>query len=170
MPALQNPRRMVRLVAQWRRSAVMERIRDQIRNGTPAPADFVLGPAGERAVFNRADVKSAVFRTELRSQRRPRQRIRYKSSTSYGMEGWYRYTGLQHAIGALNLRPGPNHFAIVNHTLEFFAHSPETVLGVQLLCVTSSEVSRLEHRFLKERLFRCPVWKVNGQGDVRRCD
>ena len=84
MPSLQNPRRMVRLVAQWRRSSVMERIRDQIRNGTPAPADFVLGP--ERAVFNRADIKSAVFRTELRSQRRPRQRIRYKSLRSRGME------------------------------------------------------------------------------------
>lgn len=35
---------------------VMERIRDQIKADTPAPANFLLGPNGERAVFNLADV------------------------------------------------------------------------------------------------------------------
>ena len=39
-------------------TSVMERIRDQIKNGTPEPANFLLGPRGERAVFNLADVKS----------------------------------------------------------------------------------------------------------------
>jgi hypothetical protein len=37
-------------------TSVMERIREQIKNGTPAPATFQLGPNGERAVFNLADV------------------------------------------------------------------------------------------------------------------
>ena len=41
-------------------TSVMERIRDQIKNGTPAPANFLLGPNGERAVFNVADVSSIV--------------------------------------------------------------------------------------------------------------
>jgi hypothetical protein len=37
-------------------TSVMERIRDQIKNGTPEPANFLLGPMGERAVFNLVDV------------------------------------------------------------------------------------------------------------------
>jgi hypothetical protein len=45
-------------------TSVMERIRDHIKAGTPAPADFLLGPAGERTVFKRADVKSVVFRQD----------------------------------------------------------------------------------------------------------
>lgn len=43
-------------------TSVMERIRDDIKAGVPAPADFLLGPAGERTVFDRADVMSVVFR------------------------------------------------------------------------------------------------------------
>ncbi len=43
-------------------TAVMERIRDDIKAGTPAPADFILGDNGERTVFARADVSSVVFR------------------------------------------------------------------------------------------------------------
>ena len=39
-------------------TSVMERIRDQIKAGWPDPANFLLGPRGERAVFNLADVKS----------------------------------------------------------------------------------------------------------------
>ena len=39
-------------------TSVMERIRDRIKGGTPAPADFNLGPAGERAVFILSDVSS----------------------------------------------------------------------------------------------------------------
>ena len=45
-------------------TSVMERIRDDIKAGTPAPADFLLGPAGERTVFNRADVANVVFRQQ----------------------------------------------------------------------------------------------------------
>lgn len=41
-------------------TSVMERIRDDIKAGVPAPADFLLGPAGERTVFNRADVATIV--------------------------------------------------------------------------------------------------------------
>jgi Bacterial Ig-like domain len=37
-------------------TSVMERIRDQIKSGTPAPANFAIGPAGERAVFDFAKV------------------------------------------------------------------------------------------------------------------
>jgi hypothetical protein len=39
---------------------VMERIRDRIKEATPAPASFRLGPNGERAVFTLADVASIV--------------------------------------------------------------------------------------------------------------
>jgi hypothetical protein len=41
-------------------TSVMERIRDQIKRGTPAPASFAIGPAGERAVFDLAKVTSIV--------------------------------------------------------------------------------------------------------------
>jgi hypothetical protein len=40
----------------------MERIRDDIKAATPAPADFQLGPSGERAVFVRTDVASITWR------------------------------------------------------------------------------------------------------------
>jgi hypothetical protein len=43
-------------------TSVMERIRDDIRAATPAPADFQLGPSGERAVFARTDVSSITWR------------------------------------------------------------------------------------------------------------
>jgi hypothetical protein len=39
---------------------VTERIRDTIKAQTPAPANFLLGPAGERAVYSRASVASIV--------------------------------------------------------------------------------------------------------------
>jgi hypothetical protein len=39
---------------------VMERIRDVIKSQTPTPANFRLGPAGERAVYSRASVASIV--------------------------------------------------------------------------------------------------------------
>jgi hypothetical protein len=39
-------------------TAMMERIRDQIKDGTPDPANFLLGPMGERAVFKLPDVAS----------------------------------------------------------------------------------------------------------------
>ena len=47
-------------------TSVMERIRDQIKVGTPQPANFLLGPNGERAVFNRADVTSIAWRQQTR--------------------------------------------------------------------------------------------------------
>jgi hypothetical protein len=42
-------------------TAVLEKIRDQIHAGTPAPADFNLGPDGERTVFSLADVTDFTF-------------------------------------------------------------------------------------------------------------
>ncbi|MCA1602221.1 MAG: hypothetical protein LC776_11450, partial [Acidobacteria bacterium] len=47
-------------------TSVMERIRDQIKADTPQPANFLLGPGGERAVFNRADVTSIAWRQQTR--------------------------------------------------------------------------------------------------------
>ena len=44
-------------------TSVMERIRDQIKAGTPAPANFLLGPTGERAVFKLPDVASISWST-----------------------------------------------------------------------------------------------------------
>jgi hypothetical protein len=48
-------------------TSVMERIRDDVKAATPAPADFELGPASERAVFNPNDVSSVVFRQHTRA-------------------------------------------------------------------------------------------------------
>jgi hypothetical protein len=42
-------------------TSVMERIRDSIKASTPAPADFLLGPAGERTMFARGQVSSATW-------------------------------------------------------------------------------------------------------------
>ena len=42
-------------------TSVVERIRDSIKASTPAPADFLLGPAGERTVFPRSQVLSATW-------------------------------------------------------------------------------------------------------------
>jgi Bacterial Ig-like domain len=47
-------------------TSVMERIRDQIKAGAPAAANFALGPAGERAVFNLSDVASISWRQHTR--------------------------------------------------------------------------------------------------------
>lgn len=47
-------------------TSVMERIRDQIKAGTPEPANFLLGPMGERAVFNRAEVTSILWKQHTR--------------------------------------------------------------------------------------------------------
>jgi hypothetical protein len=45
-------------------TSVMERIRDDLKATIPEPADFLLGPAGERTVFNRADVTSVTLRPQ----------------------------------------------------------------------------------------------------------
>ena len=47
-------------------TSVMERIRDQVKNRTPPPANFLLGNSGERAVFNLADVTSIVWNQHTR--------------------------------------------------------------------------------------------------------
>jgi hypothetical protein len=47
-------------------TSVMERVRDRIKAATPVSADFDLGPAGERAVFNLADVSSIVWTQHTR--------------------------------------------------------------------------------------------------------
>jgi hypothetical protein len=47
-------------------TSVMQRIRDQIKADTPAPANFALGPNGERAVFNLADVTSIAWNQHTR--------------------------------------------------------------------------------------------------------
>ena len=44
----------------------MERVRDEIKNATPSPANFLLGPNGERAVFNLADVTSIEWNQHTR--------------------------------------------------------------------------------------------------------
>ncbi len=45
-------------------TAVLEKIRDQISAGTPAPADFLLGPAGERTVFARSQITTIAWRQQ----------------------------------------------------------------------------------------------------------
>jgi hypothetical protein len=46
-------------------TSVMERIRDSIKASTPAPADFLLGPDGERTVFARSQVSSATWMRQM---------------------------------------------------------------------------------------------------------
>jgi hypothetical protein len=48
-------------------TSLMERIRDDLKAAVPAPADFLLGPAGERAVFNRDDIDTVVLRQHTRN-------------------------------------------------------------------------------------------------------
>jgi hypothetical protein len=47
-------------------TAVLEKIRDQIHAATPAPADFLLGPNGERTVFNLDDVSGITWNQQTR--------------------------------------------------------------------------------------------------------
>lgn len=42
-------------------TAILEKIRDQIKTDTPAPADFLLGPGGTRTVFSLNNVSSLLF-------------------------------------------------------------------------------------------------------------
>ena len=46
-------------------TAVLEKIRDQLAQATPAPADFLLGSNGERTVFPLADVASIAFNRQI---------------------------------------------------------------------------------------------------------
>jgi hypothetical protein len=47
-------------------TAVLEKIRDQVHAATPAPADFLLGPNGERTVFNLNDVSGITWNEQTR--------------------------------------------------------------------------------------------------------
>jgi dienelactone hydrolase len=47
-------------------TAVLEKIRDQIHAATPAPADFLLGPGGERTVFDLGDVAGITWNQQTR--------------------------------------------------------------------------------------------------------
>jgi hypothetical protein len=47
-------------------TAVLEQIRDQIKAGTPEPADFTLGPRGARTVFPRSQVTGITFNQQTR--------------------------------------------------------------------------------------------------------
>ncbi len=47
-------------------TAVLEKIRDQIHAATPASADFLLGPSGERTVFNLGDVAGITWNQQTR--------------------------------------------------------------------------------------------------------
>jgi hypothetical protein len=46
-------------------SGTLEKIRDQIKAATPAPASFNIGPAGERAVFALGSVTGAAFTRQI---------------------------------------------------------------------------------------------------------
>jgi len=47
-------------------TAVLEKIRDQLHAATPAPADFLLGPSGERTVFDLGDVAGITWNQQTR--------------------------------------------------------------------------------------------------------
>jgi hypothetical protein len=46
-------------------TALMEKIRDQVKAGTPSPADFNLGFDGSRTVFSRSDVMGITFNQQI---------------------------------------------------------------------------------------------------------
>lgn len=46
-------------------TADLEKIRNQIKAATPAPADFLLGPGGSRTVFNRSTVTRILFNRQV---------------------------------------------------------------------------------------------------------
>lgn len=46
-------------------TAVLEKIRDQIKAATPAPADFLLGPGGIRTVFSRSAIQTIDFNRQM---------------------------------------------------------------------------------------------------------
>jgi dienelactone hydrolase len=48
-------------------TALLEKIRDQLAQATPAPADFLLDSNGERTVFPLADIQSITFRRQVRT-------------------------------------------------------------------------------------------------------
>ena len=52
-------------------TALLEKVRVQIKASTPAPATFQLGPAGTRTVFSLADVTSVVFTRHVRTAATP---------------------------------------------------------------------------------------------------
>src|SRR5262249_39041970 len=52
-------------------TAVLEKIRDQLAQATPEPADFLLGSNHERTAFPLADVHSISFRRQVTGPRRP---------------------------------------------------------------------------------------------------
>jgi hypothetical protein len=47
-------------------TAILEKIRDQIHATTPAPADFLLGPGGERTVFDLGNVAGITWNQQTR--------------------------------------------------------------------------------------------------------
>jgi dienelactone hydrolase len=46
-------------------TAILEKIRDQIKEGTPEPANFLLGPGGTRTVFPLSDVTGITFNRQV---------------------------------------------------------------------------------------------------------
>lgn len=46
-------------------TAVLEKVRDQIKSAVPAPADFVLGDGGERTVFALNDIAGITFNRQV---------------------------------------------------------------------------------------------------------
>src|SRR5262249_4821816 len=47
-------------------TAILEKIRDQIKSTAPEPADLLLGPDGTRTVFQRSEVVGITFRQQTR--------------------------------------------------------------------------------------------------------
>jgi Bacterial Ig-like domain len=47
-------------------TAVLEKIRDQLHAATPAPADFLLGPSGQRTVFDLSNVSGITWNQQTR--------------------------------------------------------------------------------------------------------
>src|SRR5262249_23234908 len=47
-------------------TAVLAKIRDQLHAATPAPADFLLGPGGQRTVFDLGDVAGITWNQQTR--------------------------------------------------------------------------------------------------------
>jgi dienelactone hydrolase len=81
-------------------TAVMEKIRDQLAQATPNPADFQLGTNGERTVFPLAGVSAITFRRQVLTD--PTQPISFTTgSLALGSTGLYGLPGTTGTVGTI---------------------------------------------------------------------
>src|SRR5262249_43270127 len=80
-------------------TAVLEKIRDQLAQTTPPPADFLLGSNGERTVFPLDHVQNIAFRRQVTGL--PRQVSFTTGTMALGSTGLYGLPDTAGSVGAI---------------------------------------------------------------------